>query len=301
MIEKQKVFLGCATAIVTPFNNGEIDYTSFENLIEYQIENGVDGIVVLGTTGEAPTINEIEREDIISFARDKIKGRVPLVVGTGTNSTESTIRYSKSACTLGADAILCVCPYYNKPTKSGILEHYKALAKAVDLPIILYNVPSRTGVNIPIGAYGKLSNIENIVGIKEASGNIAYLGEIKERYAEYYSLYTGNDDLTLSSLAMGADGVISVVSNALPSEMKELCQSFFKGDILKSRKIQLALLPLIKEMFYETNPVPIKELLSQLNLCKNAHRLPLFSSTRQKEISFFKEQIEKGFYRKISE
>lgn len=301
MIEKQKVFLGCATAIVTPFNNGEIDYTSFENLIEYQIENGVDGIVVLGTTGEAPTINEIEREDIISFARDKIKGRVPLVVGTGTNSTESTIRYSKSACTLGADAILCVCPYYNKPTKSGILEHYKALAKAVDLPIILYNVPSRTGVNIPIDVYGMLSGVENIVGIKEASGNMGYFGEIKEKYSDYYYLYTGNDELTLPSLSMGGSGVISVVSNALPREMSELCRSFFAGNIEKSQRIQLGVLSLIREMFYETNPVPIKELLSQLNLCKNVHRLPLFSSTRQKEISFFKEQIEKGFYRKISE
>lgn len=299
MIDKQKVFFGCATALITPFIDSKIDYDSLENLIEYQINGGIEAIVILGTTGEAPTVSEGEREEIIAFSKDKIRKRARLIVGTGTNSTESTIRYSKSAYDLGADAILCVCPYYNKPTQMGIVEHYKSIAKAVDLPIILYNVPSRTGVNIPIGAYGKLSNVENIVGIKEASGNIAYLGEIKERYAEYYSLYTGNDDLTLSSLAMGADGVISVVSNALPSEMKELCQSFFKGDILKSRKIQLALLPLIKEMFYETNPVPIKELLSQLNLCKNEHRLPLFSSTRQKEITFFKEQIENGFYKSL--
>ena len=300
MTRKQRVFRGCATALVTPFIDSKIDYLAFENLIEYQIENGINAIVVLGTTGEAPTISEEERGEIISFAKDKIRNRVKLIVGTGTNSTESTVRYSKSAYSLGADALLCVSPYYNKPTYGGMVEHYKQIAKEVDLPIILYNVPSRTGVNIPISVYDALKDVENIVAIKEASANMGYFGEIKEKYGDSFYLYTGNDDLTLCSLAMGGDGVISVVSNALPKEMTELCDSFFEGKIEKSLKIQLGLLKLIRELFWETNPVPIKELLSQLKMCKNEHRLPLFSSTRQKEISFFREKIENGDYRKLS-
>ena len=299
MTSKQKVFSGCASALVTPFLNGKIDYQSFENLIEYQIKGGVEAIVILGTTGEAPTVSEEEREEIVSFTKKTVNGRARLIVGTGTNSTESTVRYTKSAYNLGADAVLCVCPYYNKPSSHGISEHYKAIAKSVDIPVIVYNVPSRTGVNIPVDAYDRLKEIENIVGIKEASGSISYFGELKEKYGEYFHLYTGNDDLILATLAMGGQGVISVVSNVLPKETAALCQSFFDGETEKSLKIQLRLLPLIKELFLETNPVPIKELLSQLNLCKNEHRLPLFASSRTKEISFFCEKIKNGYYSDI--
>ena len=288
---KQKVFSGCATAVVTPFKNSKIDYNSFGNLINSQIENGIEALVVLGTTGEAPTISEDERSEVIAFARDAIHGRVPLIVGTGTNSTESTIRYSKNAHSLGANAVLCVSPYYNKPTSSGIIQHYKEIAKNVDLPIILYNVPSRTGVNIPLEVYDELAPIENIVAIKEASGSMSYFSDIARKHLDSFYLYTGNDDLTLCSLAMGGSGVISVVSNALPRKMSQLCQSFFDGDIEKSREIQLELLPLIRELFYETNPVPIKELLSQLGAIENEYRLPLFFSKRRKELSLFAEKI----------
>lgn len=288
---KQKVFSGCATAVVTPFKNSKIDYNSFGNLINSQIENGIEALVVLGTTGEAPTISEDERSEVIAFARDAIHSRVPLIVGTGTNSTESTIRYSKNAHSLGANAVLCVSPYYNKPTSSGIIQHYKEIAKNVDLPIILYNVPSRTGVNIPLEVYDELAPIENIVAIKEASGSMSYFSDIARKHLDSFYLYTGNDDLTLCSLAMGGSGVISVVSNALPRKMSQLCQSFFDGEIEKSREIQLELLPLIRELFYETNPVPIKELLSQLGAIENEYRLPLFSSKRRKELSLFAEKI----------
>lgn len=284
MTKKQKVFCGCATALVTPFKDSKIDYNAFGNLIEYQIKNNIDAILILGTTGEAPTISEDERAEAISFAKEKIGGRVPLIVGAGTNSTESTVRYSVSAQRLGADALLCVTPYYNKPNPKGLVCHYKEIAKRVDLPIILYNVPSRTGLNIPLEVYEELSKIENIVGIKEASGSLGYFGEIASKYLDEFYLYTGNDDLTLSSLAMGGSGVISVVSNALPREMVELCSRFFSGDLEGSRKMQLRLLPIIKEMFIETNPVPIKEMLFQMKMCQNEHRLPLFSSSRSTEI-----------------
>lgn len=288
---KQKVFSGCATALVTPFKDSKIDYNSFGNLIDYQIENGIAALVILGTTGEAPTISESERGEIIEFANSKVKGRVPLIVGTGTNSTESAVRYSKNAHSLGANALLCVSPYYNKPNPRGLAEHYKEIAKNVDLPIILYNVPSRTGSSIPLEVYNELAPVENIVGVKEASGNMSYFADVIEKHIDNYHFYTGNDDLTLCTLAMGGKGVISVVSNAVPQKMNELCSSFFSGDIGKSLELQLELLPLIREMFKETNPVPIKELLSQLGMCKNEHRLPLFSSSRRCEISKFVSKI----------
>ena len=287
MTAKQKVFSGCATALVTPFIDEKIDYDALENLIEYQIKGGVEAIVILGTTGEAPTVSEKERDEVVSFAREKIKDRAKLIVGTGTNSTESTVRYSKSAFSCGADGVLCVSPYYNKPNTKGLVEHYKTVAKSVDLPIILYNVPSRTGSNIPYEVYNELKDVENIVGIKEASGSMSYFADISTEYSQYYHLYTGNDDLTLCSLAMGGEGVISVVSNALPGKMCALCKSYFEGNLKDALSIQLELLPLIRELFKETNPVPIKELLFQLNLCKNEHRLPLFPSSRGKEIERF--------------
>ncbi|MBE6664446.1 MAG: 4-hydroxy-tetrahydrodipicolinate synthase [Ruminococcaceae bacterium] len=284
MCNKEKVFFGSACAMVTPFKNGEIDYSAFGKLIDYQIENGTDAIVVLGTTGEAPTISEAERGEIVAFAKNRINGRTPLIVGTGTNSTESTVRYSKNAHSLGANAILCVTPYYNKPTENGLVEHYKAVADSVDIPVILYNVPSRTGVNLSVGALEKLKDIPNIVGIKEASGSIGYFDALVARFGDYYHFYTGNDELTLSSLACGGDGVISVVGNVLPKEMHILCQSFKNGDIEKSREIQHALLPLIKELFYEVNPVPVKTALNIMGLIENELRLPLVKSTRYSEI-----------------
>ncbi len=284
MCNKEKVFFGSACAIVTPFKNGEIDYGAFGKLIDYQIENGTDAIVVLGTTGEAPTISEQERGEIVSFAKNRIGGRAPLIVGTGTNSTETTVRYSKNAHSLGANAILCVTPYYNKPTENGLVKHYEMVANSVDIPIILYNVPSRTGVNLSVGALEALKDVKNIVGIKEASGSIGYFDALVARFGDYYYFYTGNDELTLPSLACGGDGVISVVANVLPKKMHILCDSFKNGNIEKSRELQHALLPLIKELFYEVNPVPVKTALNIMGLIENEFRLPLVKSGRYNEI-----------------
>ena len=285
-MQKDKgVFFGSATALVTPFKNGEIDYLALGRLIDFQIDGGADALVVLGTTGEAPTITETERGKIIEFSNDKINGRVPLIVGVGTNSTESTIRYAKNAHSLGANAILAVTPYYNKPNENGLVSHYKSLASSVDLPIILYNVPSRTGLNMPLDAYEALSDTENIVGIKEASGNASYLVELVARVGKRYSIYTGNDDLTYSTLALGGSGVISVVGNLYPRKMHDMCLSFRNGEYENSLKIQLELLPLIKELFKETNPVPVKCALNLLGYIENELRLPLSPSSRKKEIS----------------
>lgn len=284
MSYKEKVFFGSACALITPFKDGKIDYISFEKLIEFQIRNGTDALVVLGTTGEAPTISEEEREEIVSFAKKKIKDRVPLIVGTGTNSTQSTIRYSKNAHSLGANAILCVTPYYNKPTENGLVEHYKMVAKSVDLPIILYNVPSRTGVSLSLGALEKLRKIPNIVGVKEASGSVELFKNMCNLFGEDYSFYTGNDDLTYESLSAGGEGVVSVVANVLPEKMRTLCASYKSGDKATSKSLQAYLNEIIKELFIETNPIPVKKALSMLGMCENELRLPLYPSKREEEI-----------------
>lgn len=284
MTNKNTLFYGSATALITPFRDGEIDYISLGKLIEMQISGGASALVLLGTTGEASTVSEGERQEIVSFARSVIKKRVPLIVGTGTNNTEVTIRYSRNAYYQGADGLLIVTPYYNKSTEKGLCDHYKAVAKSVDLPIIIYNVPSRTGVNIPISVYSELSRVENLTAIKEASGSISYLTEILDTCGDLFALYTGNDDLTLPTLALGGKGVISVVGNIAPEKMKELCDLFFKGDLNGARKTQLYLNKLIKAMFQEINPVPVKYAMSVLGYCQNQLRLPLCASTKQEEI-----------------
>ncbi len=285
MGRKKSLFFGSATAIITPFSDGNVDYLAFGDLIEYQLSSGTDAIVVLGTTGEASTIYENERSEIIAFAKRKIGGRVPLIVGTGSNATSVAVRYTKTAEALGADGCLVVSPYYNKATSKGLTQHYKTIAKSVKIPIIMYNVPSRTGVNIPLEVYGDLHNIENIVGIKEASGNLSYLTTLIEKYGDYYDIYTGCDELLLPTLTLGGRGGVCVVSNIVPSRMHQLCAEYKAGNVEKAREIQLYLNPLIKEMFAEVNPIPIKTALSQMGLCKNEFRLPMCKSTREKQIS----------------
>ena len=277
---KQTLFKGSATAIVTPFRNGGIDYEAFGSLIDFQLENNTDALVILGTTGESATISESERYEIIAFAKRKINKRVPLIVGTGTNNTQVSLRYSKSAQGQGADGLLIVTPYYNKATERGLIEHYSLIAKSVNVPIILYNVPSRTGVNIPIIVYKALSSIENIVAIKEASGNIAYTLELLHACYGSYDIYSGCDDLTLPILSLGGKGVISVVSNIVPKIMHTLCQEFENGNHQRATELQLYLSPLIKEMFSEVNPVPVKTALYLMGKIQNELRLPLCSSTR---------------------
>ena len=285
MGRKKSLFFGCGTAIVTPFSGGAVDYLAFGELIEQQISGGADAVVILGTTGEAPTIYENERSEIISFAKRKIGSRVPLIVGTGSNATSVAVRYTKAAEALGADGCLVVSPYYNKATSKGLVAHYKTIAKSVKIPIIMYNVPSRTGVNIPIDVYGELAKIDNIVAVKAASGSIGYLTELIEKYGDYYDVYTGCDELTLPTLALGGKGVISVVSNLLPSHMHQICAEYQSGNIKKAQELSLHISPLIKELFYEVNPIPVKTALAQMGLCKDEMRLPLCKSTRGKQIS----------------
>ena len=285
MGRKKSLFFGCGTAIVTPFSDGVVDYLAFGELIEQQISGGADAVVILGTTGEAPTIYENERSEIISFAKRKIGSRVPLIVGTGSNATSVAVRYTKAAEALGADGCLVVSPYYNKATSKGLVTHYKTIAKSVKIPIIMYNVPSRTGVNIPVDVYGELAKIDNIVAVKEASGSIGYLTELIEKYGDYYDVYTGCDELTLPTLALGGKGVISVVSNLLPSHIHQICAEYQNGNLKKAQELSLHISPLIKELFCEVNPIPVKTALAQMGLCKDEMRLPLCKSTRGKQIS----------------
>ena len=285
MGRKKSLFFGSAVALVTPFSDGGVDYVSFGEMIEFQISNGTDAIVILGTTGEASTIYENERCEIISFAKQKIASRVPLIVGTGSNATSVAVRYTKTAEALGADGCLVVSPYYNKATPKGLYMHYCEIAKSVKIPIIMYNVPTRTGVNIPLSVYGDLASLENIVAIKEASGSIGYTEEIIEKYGDYYDVYTGCDELTLPTLALGGKGVISVACNIVPSYMHQLCFEYAQGNVEKSRELQLYINPLIKELFCEVNPIPVKTALYKMGMCKNEFRLPMCKSTRERQIS----------------
>ena len=281
---KNKLPFGVLCALPTPFKDGEVDYGALGRIIDYQIKEGADGLVLLGTTGEAPTVSEYEREEIVKFASKVINERIPLIVGVGTNCTESTVRYAKNAHVSGANALLCVSPYYNKPTEKGLVSHFKTVADATPLPLILYNVPSRTGAQIPLPLYGELAGVENIVAIKEASGNISYLQELHRLYGERYDIYTGNDDLTYLNLSLGGKGVISVVSNLVPRKMRELCYEFGGGRVENSLKIQRELAPLIEALFKETNPVPLKYLLWRLGFMENELRLPLYPSQKEKEL-----------------
>ncbi len=284
MRKKKRLFFGSATAIVTPFSGGQIDYLSLGRMIEHQLSEGTDGIVILGTTGEASTIYENERSELITFAKRKINGRAPLIVGTGSNATSVAVRYSKAAEALGADGCLVVSPYYNKASAKGLIEHYREIARNVKIPIIIYNVPARTGVKIPMEVYGALSKISNVVGVKEASGDLGYLTELLYNYREDFDVYTGCDELILPTLALGGAGVISVVSNVLPRKVKALCEEFKNGKTREARELQLYLTPLIKELFAEVNPIPVKEALYKMGMCEREYRLPLCPSTRERQI-----------------
>ena len=280
---KPQLFLGAATALITPFCDGKIDFASLFSLIDKQISEKISAIVICGTTGEAATLSERERESLICASAERIDSRVPLIVGVGSNNTEISINYTRFASSHGADALLAVTPYYNKGTKSGVVEHYKRIANESDLPMILYNVPSRTGVDLSLSQLEVLSEVENIVAIKEASTDIEKAERIVKEFGDRYSLYSGNDSLILPYLALGGKGVISVISNILPTETNEICSLFFKGEIEKGRALQYKLLPIINMMFEETNPAPVKFAASLLGLCKNELRLPL--SPIQRELS----------------
>lgn len=271
------VFTGAGVAIVTPFKeNGEVNYEKFAELIEFQIANGTDAIIVCGTTGESSTLTHEEHLDVIKYCAEKVAGRVPVVAGTGSNCTETAVYLSAEAEKFGVDALLLVTPYYNKATQNGLYRHYKTVADAVKIPCILYNVPSRTGCNIaPETAVRLCTEVENIVGIKEASGNISQIVKLMSLAKGKVDLYSGNDDQIVPLLALGAKGVISVLSNVAPRQTHDICEKFFAGDAAGSAAEQFRAIPLCNALFCEVNPIPVKKALNLMGKEVGPLRMPL--------------------------
>lgn len=272
---KNTLFTGAATAIVTPLNKDGIDYEAFGRLIDWQIESGIDAIVAVGTTGEGSTLTDEEHKEAISFCVKRAAGRVPVIAGTGSNDVAYAIALTKYAEEAGADGMLLVTPYYNKATQNGMYESFKAIAEATTKPCILYNVPSRTGCNLLPKTVARLAEIPNIVGIKEASGNISQVAEIAALAGDKIDIYSGNDDQIVPILSLGGKGVISVLSNVMPKETSDVCKMYLEGDVKGSLKLQLDLLPLVNALFSEVNPIPVKAAVSAMGYGENYLRLPL--------------------------
>ena len=288
---KKILFKGCGTALITPFTENGINFKEFEKLIEDQIANQVDAIIVCGTTGESSTMTLEERKETIKFAVDIVHRRIPVIAGTGGNCTKSAIEMTKFAESVGADGALIVTPYYNKTTQTGLIAHYSAIAKETNLPIILYNVPSRTGVNILPNTCQELAKIENIVAIKEASGNLSQVAEIVNLCGDELSIYSGNDDQILPVLSLGGIGVISVLSNIMPKFTHTMVEDFLNGKLQEARISQIKAIPLIQALFCEVNPIPVKAGLNMLGYHAGIPRLPLLEmSVKNQEI--LKKEIE---------
>ncbi|MCA6085476.1 4-hydroxy-tetrahydrodipicolinate synthase [Candidatus Endomicrobiellum agilis] len=269
------MFSGVYTALITPFKDGKVDFDALERLIENQYENGVDGVVPCGTTGESPTLTYEEHEAVIEFCVKNAKGRMKVLAGTGSNSTDEAIYFTRSAKNAGCDGALVVSPYYNKPTQKGLYLHFKTIADTVNIPIVLYNIAGRTSVNIEPATIAKLfEDCKNIIGVKEASGLVDQMSIIKSLVPDI-ELFSGDDALTLPSLSIGGVGVISVLSNIVPAKVVSLVRTFEKGDIKEAMKIHYRLFPLIKSMFIETNPIPVKTAASLLGICRADLRLPI--------------------------
>jgi len=270
------MFKGSIIAIVTPFKNGKVDEKKLRELIEFYIKNGTSGVVPCGTTGESATLSFEEHDKVIEITIEQVKKRIPVIAGTGSNSTEEAIMLTKHAAKSGADASLQVSPYYNRPTQRGLYEHFKAVANAVEIPIILYNIASRTGVNIEPETIAKLAvDCKNIVGVKEASGSLDQMSRIKQLCPDSFDLISGDDSLTLPVLSLGGTGIISVAANIVPQEMADLVSEYQKGNINKAQELHYRLLPLIKALFLETNPIPLKTAMGLLGMCEPDLRLPL--------------------------
>ena len=269
------VFRGVATALITPTTEDGVDYGAFGRLIDWQIEEGINALVIAGTTGEGSTLSTEEHNAVIRYAVERAAGRVPIIAGTGSNNTTHAIELTKAACEAGADAMLVVTPYYNKATQKGLIQMYTAIADASTKPLILYNVPSRTGVNIAPETYAALAGHPNIAGFKEANGDISAIVKTMSLVGNRLALYSGNDDQTVPLLSMGGSGVISVLSNVMPAKTVEMCRRFWDGDIQGSAKLQCELLPLINALFSEVNPIPVKAAMAAMGFCENYVRLPL--------------------------
>lgn len=269
------IFKGSGVAIVTPFNEKGVDFKKLEELLNWHVENGTDAIIVCGTTGEASTMSETERKETIKFTVDIINKRIPVIAGTGTNNTAASIAMSQWAESIGADGLLVITPYYNKTTQKGLIAHFRAVAESVKLPIILYNVPSRTGMNLEPKTLKALCDIPNIKAVKEASGNISQIAKIKALCGDRIDIYSGNDDQTVAIMAVGGIGVISVLANIIPKDMHEMCSLFFEGKHKDALDLQLKTLALNDAVFIETNPIPVKTAMNLMGLQVGYLRLPL--------------------------
>ena len=280
---KNTIFKGCGTAISTPFTEDGVNFEEFKRLLEEQVKNNVDAIIVCGTTGESATMTEQERKDTIKCAIDTVAGRVKVIAGTGANNTKAAVEMSKYAEEVGADGLLVVTPYYNKTTQAGLIAHYRVIAEAVKLPIIMYSVPSRTGVNINPETCLELSKIENIVAIKEASGNISQVAKIAALCGDNLDIYSGNDDQIIPILSLGGKGVISVLSNVMPKYTHDMTDKYFNGEVEEAAKMQLRVIDLIDALFAEVNPIPVKYALNLMGYDFGKPRLPLIELSEKNQ------------------
>lgn len=292
------MFKGSIVAIVTPFKNGKFDEKAFKSLIEWHISEGTDGIVPCGTTGESATLDYEEHYRVIEITVKTVKGRIPVIAGTGANSTDETIMITKKAKQLGADAALLVTPYYNKPTQEGLYRHYKKVAEAVNIPQILYNVPGRTAVNMLPSTVERLAEIKNIVGIKEATGDMKQVSEVIRLCGNRMTVLSGDDFTTLPLLALGGKGVISVSANVAPRDVSAMCNAWEQGDIVRARKLHFKLEPLNSAMFIETNPIPAKTSLSMMGKIQEEFKLPLCQMSDDNKEKLRKILINQGVLRK---
>lgn len=269
------LFCGCGTALVTPFHSNRVDYEALEGLIDWQIEEGADALVILGTTGEPAAVTEAERPAIIECAVAKARHRLPVIVGTGSNDTQTAVRRSVEAQTLGADGLLVVTPYYNRASQAGVMRHYTAIADSVELPIIMYNVPGRTGMNLAPETVAALARHPNLCGVKEASGSLRQMTDLAALCSDGIAIYSGNDDQVVPAMALGARGVISVAANVIPRRMRDLTAAWLHGDAKRALELQLEALRLIRALFSEVNPIPVKAALRRMGLIEETLRLPL--------------------------
>ena len=288
-VKNLTLFKGAATALITPFKDGKIDYVSMGKLVEWQISQGIDALVVCGTTGEASTLSKKEKMDLIKFVVDLTDGRTPVIAGTGGNCTDSTLELTKEVETLGVDGLLIITPYYNKCTEHGLISHFEKIANAVSTPIIMYSVPSRTGVNMSSDAVDILKEHSNIVGIKEASGNISQICKTAMHINDNFNLYSGNDDQTIPILSLGGVGCISTVSNIIPARYSLMINDFLDGKVTDAGLEQVALKPLIDVIFSEVNPIPIKAALNMMGKCELEYRLPLCPPSSKTQFALYDE------------
>ena len=273
---KNRVFTGASTALITPMNEQGVDYENFGRLIDWQIEEGIDALIIAGTSGEGSTLSDCDHKEVVKFAVERADRRVPVVAGTGSNDTAYGLQLTRACCEYGVDGVLVVTPYYNKTTQDGLVRLYYEYADAATAPVILYNVPSRTGINITPETYERLAEHENIVAVKEASGNISQIAEIKARTGDTLDMYSGNDDQIIPLMSVGGIGVISVLSNLLPRQTHEMCMAYLNGDTKKAMEMQLRYFDLIKALFCEVNPIPVKAAMSYMGFCENYVRSPLY-------------------------